>query len=468
MYGITIEQAPMDWEILQQEDGFADMVISGGWAMHPAALDVGVAGAAVVVRLMDESNNHQVIPWQRAKCVSADDYASGSFKITLHVPAGGLYRLETALDTRSVGGTYHWMFRGDARFHLGVGDLFVIAGQSNAAGFGKDEAVDAPDLAVHMYRSRGSWDIATHPLNDSTGAPEYVANIERRITGTSPFLAFGKTYSICARWPVGLIPCAAGGAPMQRWLPKDGGGDLYINMLDTLTKIHGSRNVRGILWYQGCANTAPEDAAHYGADFAAFVTAVREALGYAIPIFTFQLNREINSPFPKGWSLVKEAQRLAAREIPDVYVLPTMNTPICDEVHNSSHGNVRLGEKMGRLCAHICLGAPEFAAPDIACIELRKDRRLALIFDHVQTELFLYSTNPVLCGFSVFDEAGEVPVTDVQNDEADGSILLLTLAKSPQGQITVSFAGGCNPTMTPPVDEATYLPPLAFYRFQAY
>ncbi|MEZ4628259.1 MAG: sialate O-acetylesterase [Eubacteriales bacterium] len=60
--------------------------------------------------------------------------------------------------------------RGDMVHHVGVGDVFVIAGQSNAAGRAKDPIEDAPEIGVSLLRDSGKWDLAAHPLGETTGS----------------------------------------------------------------------------------------------------------------------------------------------------------------------------------------------------------------------------------------------------------------------------------------------------------
>ena len=48
-------------------------------------------------------------------------------------------------------------------------------------------------MDVHLYRNRSKWDIASHPMNESTFAGS-LANEEMGVPGVSPYLAFGKTY----------------------------------------------------------------------------------------------------------------------------------------------------------------------------------------------------------------------------------------------------------------------------------
>lgn len=42
---------------------------------------------------------------------------------------GGLYRIETCMNHAETNGAIEWATRGDMIHHVGVGDLYVIAGQ---------------------------------------------------------------------------------------------------------------------------------------------------------------------------------------------------------------------------------------------------------------------------------------------------------------------------------------------------
>ena len=57
MPGITLTSGPSDWEIIQQEKGKATVELAGTYTVHPAAIDVGVASAPPVVRVMREDDN---------------------------------------------------------------------------------------------------------------------------------------------------------------------------------------------------------------------------------------------------------------------------------------------------------------------------------------------------------------------------------------------------------------------------
>ncbi|MDD4849290.1 MAG: sialate O-acetylesterase [Gemmiger sp.] len=457
MHGITLTSAPADWAILQQQAGFAEVTLRGSYCVHPAAIEVGVAQVCPMVRVMREDSNLCVLPWQPLAHHTNPDF-SGTFADTLRLPAGGLYRIDTTLETKSVVKNLTWLYRGDCVLHLGVGDVFIIAGQSNAAGYSRDYAPDPPSMAVHLYRNRGCWDIATHPMNESTGAGS-LPNEEMGIPGVSPYLSFAKRFSQMSGRPVGLVQTALGGSPISRWLPA---GDLYGNMMQKVTETQGQ--FAGVLWYQGCNDTAMELAPHYLQNFTTLVNAMRQALGYTVPFFTFQLNRMVGDPNHEGWALVREAQRQAADQLEKVYLLPTTNCALADAIHNSAAANLVLGEKLAMQAGHYLLGGPLFEAPRLARATLTAPRTLRLEYDHVAVSFIVRSVDNADNGFTLEDDDGPLPIEAVSYGREDRNGINLLVGRAPVGSLLLSFQWTANPVSYPPVDEVTCLPPLSCYK----
>ncbi len=472
MHGIILTQAPEDWEILQQKDGFAEVVLKGKFNVHPAAIKVGVESALPVVRVMREEDNMTVIPWTAAGCVEqGGEPFTGTFTARIRLPEGGLYRIETSLETKSTRPELTWLYRGDCVLHVGVGDLFLIAGQSNSAGYSRDFCMDPPHLCVHLYRNRSKWDLACHPMNESTFAGS-LANEEMGIPGVSPYLSFAKKYYSLTGRPVGLVQTALGGSPMSRWDPEK--GDLFANMMEKIHQTHG--NYAGMLWYQGCSDTYPEQSAVYLERFRSFVDALRRGLGYQIPIFTMQLNRQINGLYDEAWGTVREAQRRAAEEIPGVYVLSTTNLSLCDGIHNSAQANVALGERLARHCHYVLNGGEEYGAPELErawkVTEEEKESLglkgewLGMVFRHVRSCFIVCSDLGKDSGFTLVDEMGPVEIKRLRSTRQDKDHVYLELGRKPGTSLRLSFAWQADPTSRMPVDEVTYMPPLSFYQYE--
>jgi sialate O-acetylesterase len=461
MHGMFINTGPTDWQIIQQEQGYGNVTFSGTYNVPEAAIDVGTEITYPSIRVLSEEDNGQIIPWTKTTCDREGNGMSGIWIITLTIPAGGLYRIETGLDTISTKSNLRWFFRGDVRLHIGIGDLFLVAGQSNSSGYGRDSALDPPDINVHLFRNRGTWDLACHPINESTYAAEQV-NAEMGISGTSPYLSFGKVYHKLTQYPVGLITTGQGGSTISRWDVSQN-GDLYRNMIERLEKC--GNKATGILWYQGCSDTNPSASNDYYASFLNLVTETRKKLGYDIPFFTFQLNRQLNAEYNECWGVVREAQRQAANSIPKVYLLPTLHCSLCDGIHNNSHSVMMLGEAMAKLCSNVIHHhLPEYFAADISDA-VYQDNIITLSFRNMRKGFLIINGNPEQSSFKVQDATGIIPISALSTDERNPNNFIITLERAPSNSTVISFEWESDPSHIPFFDEVTFMPPLSFYEF---
>ncbi len=456
-YGVEITTPLQDWQVLQRHGGRARLTIGGRWQLESGAIRAGVSSATPVLRLVNEQDQSWVFPWTPCTYQTGGDRLTGpevrgEWRTEIELPEGGPYRIETSLDAVSRATGEHWMFRGDIRVHIGVGDVFCMAGQSNAAGYAKGWAFDPPDLRVRLQRNSGRWDMAAHPMNDATDTAD-CPNAPMGITGTSPFLSFGRRYADFAGVPVGLIQAAQGGSPISRW-DESRNGDLFRNMM---RKLGPGADIRAILWYQGCADADPDSAARYAESFARLVADTRREAGWAVPFFTMQLNRYETQPDPAAWGAVKEAQRQAALTMDQVFILPTAGLPQSDEIHNSAAGNVLLGELLARQ-AHAALnGGPAFEAPMLLKAEAAGDG-IRLAFDHTDQLVRLRAQHD-LADFRVTDEKGTLRVTEIA---VEGSSLLLTLDRQPGRTAFVSYGSHPHGPEGIIADQRTYLPLVSF------
>lgn len=450
-YGVKITNGLADWQVLQRRDGCAQVHLQGEWQLEKGAIEAGVRSATPVVRVLMEQDQSLVLPWTPCDRQTGDAVC-GQWEMTITLPQGGPYRIETSLDAVSAANGDHWMFRGDIRVHIGVGDLFCMAGQSNAAGYAKGVAFDPPDVRVHLLRNSGHWDMAAHPMNDATDAADCV-NAPMGITGTSPFLSFGRRYADYTGLPVGLIQAAQGGSSIKRW-DDTREGDLLAGMLKKLADCGG---VRAVIWYQGCADANEADAAIYAESFTHMVDVVRKAEGWCVPFFTMQLNKFTQQEDNVSWAVIKEAQRQAAQTLESVWLLPTSSLPMSDEVHNSALGNVALGEMLARQINSALNSGVPYAAPALEKAVLEEgDIRLTF---KAAGPLFRLNTRVDSGDFTLTDDAGRACVESIS---VTGCSIMLTPARPLTGCIRVSY--GCDPLgpLGPIVDQHTYLPLISF------
>ena len=155
--GVVIERGASPWQIFQQnEQGFAVIRLSGTAHRVQQSFELPLEFSAVpegavtgTARSALESSGASVCPWTGCRTD-----ADGRWSVTFdRVPAGGLYRVETYMEYQGWDGLSST--RGDMIHNIGVGDVFVVAGQSNAAGRAKNPVEDAPELGVHLLRDSG-------------------------------------------------------------------------------------------------------------------------------------------------------------------------------------------------------------------------------------------------------------------------------------------------------------------------
>lgn len=421
--GASIHEGPADWQILQQDpDGHAMVRLRG---MHSTQ----AKRFRVEARAVSETDG--TLPpgcpdWQAADLEPGD-----LWRATLRLPAGGLYRIETRVwraecpDIRPM--------RGDYIHHVGVGDLWVIAGQSNASGTGTGPADDPPELGLHQFGNDETWKLASHPLEDATRS-RHPVTVHGVFQAHAPWLNFARRLKRELGYPIGLIPCALGGSPIALWQP---GAKLHENLVEMVRLAGGA--VKGVAWHQGESDAFSGKSSAYADAFRSMVRGVRAALGKEdLPFITGQLALWTSASTPGAHReivVMREHQRRLARELGHE-VVPLLDLPIGDEVHLTAQANL----EMGRRYAETALGSVYGRAVRPPGIRLQrvetvggKQDALRLVFD-LGTPGWVKVGDPI-GDFSVEDGSGEVPITAVKADDAGW--VDLALARPYVGKATV-------------------------------
>lgn len=442
---ISIKYGLYDWQILQQKDGYADITIGGSYWY-----DVNEEwGAPTLYCFVQNENTGAPVPVACESRLSGGK--RGTWEAKLRLPTGGLYSLVTRMEWYKDGYAEcicRWY--GEARRHIGVGDVFLIAGQSNASGTARSMLEDAPDMLVHVFRDETHWDIATHPFNQNYSMH-------------SPWLAFAKQLRAALNYPIGLIQTARGGSQLAEWHLSERGG-LYRNML-SVVEASGASPV-GVLWYQGCSDTGRDECETYLARFKETVADFREGLkNPTLPFLTCQLNRFRTLVYgndASGWNAVRNAQRIAAETIDGVYVTSTIDLNMSDEIHNSRAGNLVLGERVAQLALSVLYGRKDaILAPDIDTAVYDGDRTVTIGFKNVTTRLGIYYATVEQLPFTVSDGEGEVAVSAYR---IYGNTVVLTLMRPLAENARLSIGEGLCPQICI-YDEETHYPALCVSDF---
>lgn len=398
----------VDYTILKRNsEGFAAAKWQGSFA--------GKKGTVVVARVMREDDNQTVIPWQLCKTKGK------KWEVTLNIPQGGLYRLEARVSAEPFTQNHNrfdWSEPVGFARHVGVGEIFVMAGQSNMSAYGRDAAYDPPVPGVHLYDNCRKWDIASHPLNSVVNPVD--CNNDTG-AGTSPGLAFGRMMQKRLGVPIGLISAARGGSSLEDWNPNEKEHELYDAMIE---KIEDVGDISGMIWAQGCNETNAEECETYLKDFTAAVKAWRKKLG-DFPIVSCQINKHAykGGGDDRFWGFIREAQRQAALTIDNVFVVPTLDMYTTDGIHNGSGACVIIGERMASalLCGYY--GMPGSLAPNLKNAIRVSSNQILLTFHKEET---LRTMDTIATGIEVEDETGIIPCTEAC-EHAKG--ILITAAR---------------------------------------
>lgn len=461
-YGVTITKGAQEWQIFQRgSDGFAEIRLSGRWKrIHlsqelPLEFTEVTSGRVTVkARIALESSGESVIPW--TPCLAEDD---GTWSVTFgSVPSGGLYRIETYMEYEGWDGLS--ATRGDMVHNIGVGDIFVVSGQSNAAGRSKNPVEDPPELGVHLLRDSGVWALATHPLGETTGSV-HLGHFENHNPGHTPWLHFGKLLKRELGYPIGIVMSAYGGAPL-RWFNPGENGTLLRNMLSQLADF-GIRP-RAVLWCQGEAEGYENSAETYLTRFGAFVKAAREALGQPdLPFLTVQINRCLapsTEALDRQWGMVREAQVRAMDTIPNVFTVPSNDIAMYDFIHNAAQGNLVVGERCARCALAELYGRKnvEWRAPRASRAARTAPDTVELCFDRIYNWVNPFDLPAELLPFDADDAQGLVHPVSYETGPAG---LTLRFPRPLGKDAVLHGAWRMNPGFVP--CDCMRMPMLSFY-----
>jgi type 1 glutamine amidotransferase len=347
--------------------------------------------ATIPIVLEDSSKDGELI----SATVSGFNQAATAVKLIdgklVGVPAGGPYTIDCRIKTggKIATATVSSVF---------VGDLWVLAGQSNMEGVGDLIDVTAPHPRVMMLGMDDRWQQAEEPLHWLVDSPDPVHSGDpktrsqrsaqthkSRTKGAGLGLPFGVAMVESIGVPVGLIASAHGGTSMEQWNPakKEQGGDsLYGSMLRQV-KLAGGK-VRGVLWYQGESDGMGEGWKVFPKVFADFIAAVRSDLGQPeLPFYYVQIGRFVNASDPKGWNAVQDAQRVLADRIPNTAVVSVIDLELDDGIHVGTQGLKRVGQRLARIADRDLFGQVGATTPTLDRVSRGPGSTLAVKFKGV-------------------------------------------------------------------------------------
>lgn len=182
--------------------------------------------------------------------------------------------------------------------HVGVGDVFVVAGQSNSSNRGQERQETMTGLVTAFYGKH--WQLANDPQLGASG------------DAGSFMPPFGDAMAGKFKVPVGIIACGIAATSVREWLPKGAtfpnpptlkgrvrqlpGGEWEskgeaFDMFVTRMKQLGPKGFRAVLWHQGESDAEQPDpkrtlpGKQYPQYLEQIIRASRQEIGWDAPCF---------------------------------------------------------------------------------------------------------------------------------------------------------------------------------------
>ncbi|MEN6418094.1 MAG: sialate O-acetylesterase [Clostridiaceae bacterium] len=377
---VTITTSFCGQTVLQQRGGFALLALEG-------AVELEDERNYPVIRVINECT-------EETEFYEPLAFENGRWAHTLRLPTG-MHRVETGVELAQAGYHPYYLGHGDMLRSVFVGEVFAIAGQSNAAGYGKGEVCDTPQYGVSVFDA--GWRTAAHPIGQTVAS---AADTDALNCGHSAWLSFGKQILEQTGIPVGLVPAALNGSGIRSWQP---GEPLFENLV-ALAKQTGAAN---LIWYQGCTDTDEPD--EYEELLERMLRELKNRLS-GVSILIVQLSGTTNEKRDgRGWRLVREAQRRAAERFGALLIPAYDLTRYSDDIHLGPADNLLLGAR----------AAAQFLrqTPAGQMIARQVDGAVEVVFEGVR--LHPGKTEGVL----LIDEQGQTVPCNVT---ADGNKILLS------------------------------------------
>ena len=237
--------SPVEHQVIQRDSG------NVAWVEIRVSTSLPVSKNAPLEYRLDKNRS-----WENVN----GEWKDERFVARLRVRAGGWHTLEVR-DSRTP----------DHRSQVvqfGVGEVFVVAGQSNSGNYGEIKQSTKTGLVSAFDFDNKKWQLAIDPQPGAGGR------------GGSIMPLLGDALSKKLNLPIGIIAYGQGGTSVREWLPKgsrfpnpptvenkvrkinDGEweslGKIYPGFIERM-KVFGKNGFRAVLWHQGESDANQKD-----------------------------------------------------------------------------------------------------------------------------------------------------------------------------------------------------------------
>jgi hypothetical protein len=280
--------APVDYQVNQRQ-----LTDRGILRIHGNLADADSKGMIVEARIVASG---KAGAWQRLSTT----FSGTSFAADFEVPAGGWHRLEV----RAASGDK--VLAEAVVEHVGVGEVFVVAGQSNSANHGEEKQYTKSGKVATFDGQR--WQLSNDPQPGASGG------------GGSFLPPFGDALAQRFNVPVGFIACGIGATSVREWLPKgtrfpnpptltgrvqqlpvgawESKGEAFAMLVERMKQL-GPHGFRAVLWHQGESDANQKDPTRtlagklYREYLELVIRESRRELGWDAPWFVAQVSYHV-------------------------------------------------------------------------------------------------------------------------------------------------------------------------------
>ena len=265
--------SPRPYQVFQRQTKWKGLaLVSGRARVDCDKVEARITGKSVVGFL---PGAWQTVPLQPL---------THGFNVSFSTSAGGWYKVEVrALKNRNVVGQA-------VVENVGVGEVFVGAGQSNSTNSGQ-ERINQTSGMVSAF-SGETWQIANDPqpgTHDKSG-------------GGSFWPAFGDAMYAKYHVPIGVAVTGHGGTSVNQWQPN---GELFPWMMTRIYQL-GPNGFRAVLWHQGESDTGMSTA-DYATRLTNVIETSQQQAGWEFPWFVAQVS--YHNPKEVSFASTRDAQK---------------------------------------------------------------------------------------------------------------------------------------------------------------
>lgn len=291
---------PLDYQVVQRSSPGRGLLHIAGELSEDVPAD-----AAVHVRVMSDGLQ---LPWTQVNSVKGRKVIA-----SYEAPAGGWLKMEVQV----VHGGKQLALGSVA--HVGIGEVFVIAGQSNSANHGQEKQT-TKTRRVASFDGK-AWRIADDPQPGASGG------------GGSFVPPYADAVATKENVPVGILACGIGATSVREWLSKGAtfpNPPTLVSRVEQLPNGHwsskgaaydafiarmksvGPQGFRAVLWHQGESDANQKDTTRtlsgklYRECLEKIISDSRRDIGWDAPWFVAQASYHV--PGDEGSDDIRAAQ----------------------------------------------------------------------------------------------------------------------------------------------------------------